>query len=252
MAKRKSLDSKEEDVSDLETKIEIVLPGDDITLGANVKTRIGQGLTQHQNSVIATKSGFLQRDASNRVWVDSHQKRYVPVVEDNVVGVIREKLGEYYKIDIGASHNAILPLLAFEGATKRNRPNLQVGAVVYGRIVVANKDMEPEFSCISPHFKKEWMTGQSVFGELTGGMLSECPLSLARKLLQDDCLVLRCLAQHLPFELAVGVNGRFWVNSGSVLHTIIINNAILNSQTMPDAMIELMVQKLVERAASIS
>ena len=52
--------------------------------------------------------------------------QYTPVLEDNVVGVVREKQGEQFKIDIGASHIANLPFLAFEGATKRNRPNLEV------------------------------------------------------------------------------------------------------------------------------
>ncbi len=54
------------------------------------------------------------------------RRQYTPVLEDNVVGVVREKQGEQFKIDIGASHIANLPFLAFEGATKRNRPNLEV------------------------------------------------------------------------------------------------------------------------------
>lgn len=37
------------------------------------------------------------------------------------------KYGEYYRVDIGSAHPAILPYLAFEGATRRNRPNLEVG-----------------------------------------------------------------------------------------------------------------------------
>jgi len=33
---------------------------------------------------------------------------------------------ENYGVDIGAPFRALLPVLAFEGATKRNRPQLQV------------------------------------------------------------------------------------------------------------------------------
>jgi exosome complex component RRP40 len=42
-----------------------------------------------------------------------------------------------------------LHALAFEGATRRNHPKVQVGDLVYGRLVVANPDMEPEMSCVT-------------------------------------------------------------------------------------------------------
>jgi exosome complex component RRP40 len=90
--------------------------------------------------------------------------QYIPAVEDNVVGVVRDKQGEQYRVDIGASHTALLPFLAFEGATKRNRPNLQVGTLVYARVVMANKDMEPEISCISPQYKKVSICGCLSYG----------------------------------------------------------------------------------------
>ena len=43
-----------------------------------------------------------------------------------MIGIIVEKHGENYVVDIGAPFSASLPVLAFEGATRRNRPNLQV------------------------------------------------------------------------------------------------------------------------------
>ena len=36
------------------------------------------------------------------------------------------KTGRQYRVDIGISMTAVLPELAFQGATKRNKPNLQV------------------------------------------------------------------------------------------------------------------------------
>lgn len=47
-------------------------------------------------------------------------------MEEAVIGIIVEKHGENYVVDIGAPFSASLPVLAFEGATRRNRPNLQV------------------------------------------------------------------------------------------------------------------------------
>ena len=36
------------------------------------------------------------------------------------------RVGENWRVDIGAAHNASLDGYAFEGATKRNKPNLKV------------------------------------------------------------------------------------------------------------------------------
>lgn len=47
-------------------------------------------------------------------------------VEDMVVGVIKERHSENYKVDIGCASLATLSLFSFEGATKKNRPNLPV------------------------------------------------------------------------------------------------------------------------------
>ena len=74
-----------------------------------------------------------------------------------VIGTVVEKHGEAYKVDIGTAQPAMLPAIAFEGATKRNRPNIPVGALVYCRVAIANKFMETELTCISVHFKKDWV-----------------------------------------------------------------------------------------------
>lgn len=43
-----------------------------------------------------------------------------------MIGIITQKLGEGFRVDIGSAHHASLDGLAFEGATKRNKPNLKV------------------------------------------------------------------------------------------------------------------------------
>lgn len=55
------------------------------------------------------------------------------------------------------------------------RRRLQVGTVVYARVVVANKDMEPELVCTAATGKAEG------FGILAGGYMVKCSLSLARQ-----------------------------------------------------------------------
>jgi len=241
----------------------IVYPGQEVKLDAAITTRIGSGLVQVQvsavsvegkkesvNVVLGSRSGVLKSDRTGSggtsTWIQNAQKMYVPAIDDLVIGTVIEKHQENYRIDFGSTQPGQLPATAFEGATRRNKPNINVGALVYCRVILCDKDMEPELTCTSEHFKKDWVTGESLFGELKGGYQFECSLGLARKLVTDDCFVLNCLGKLLPFELAVGANGRVWVNSAHTMHTVLISNAILNSEHMSDPMIQNLVTRLVQ------
>lgn len=52
--------------------------------------------------------------------------QYVPARNEYVIGIVVIKSAEIFKVDIGASEYASLSCLAFENATKRNRPNIDV------------------------------------------------------------------------------------------------------------------------------
>lgn len=52
--------------------------------------------------------------------------QYVPARGDDVIGVVTNKVGESYKVYIGSSEEASLSSIAFPGATKKNKPNIQV------------------------------------------------------------------------------------------------------------------------------
>lgn len=46
-----------------------------------------------------------------------------------MLGIVTGKAGDVYKVDVGGSVPATLSYLAFEGATKRNRPNIDVSVI---------------------------------------------------------------------------------------------------------------------------
>lgn len=52
--------------------------------------------------------------------------QYVPAKGETIIGIVTVKSGDVFKVDFGGSEQASLSYLAFEGATKRNRPNVQV------------------------------------------------------------------------------------------------------------------------------
>lgn len=232
----------------------VVFPGDNISstvrefLGEGRVVRLGAGLTQHEEQgIVVNKPGKLNFLAPGRFWVTTNGRRYTPKVGDLVIGTVTEVLNGLrgYRVNIRSSSTAVLPQLAFDGASKRNHPNLSVGALVYCRVSEANKHIETELTCCAESgVKKDWMTGEAQFGKLASGTTIECSHSLSRNLLTDESVVLMSLAQHVKFEVAIGFNGWVWVDSESPMSTIVITNAILNSEFISPDKIPKMVEAL--------
>lgn len=217
---------------------DVVLPGDVVSeissLSSKIKIILGPGLKRDSDKVFTCKAGVLQKREPNTFWVDNHQKRYVPARGENVVGVVVQKSGDIFKVDIGASEPASLSYLAFENATKKNRPDVQIGDAIFAKLMVANKDMEPEVVCIDSHGKK------GKLGVLSNGFVFTCSLNLVRKILNKKCPLLTLLAREIPFEVAVGMNGKVWINARNTRETIAIGNAILATEFVTDEEIKKM------------
>nr|XP_046262754.1 exosome complex component RRP40 [Scatophagus argus] len=217
---------------------EVLLPGDKfsseiddtISLTEHVKPEkviCGPGLRRSGDRLVVCKSGVLRHKQPNVFWIDSQQKRYVPAKGETIIGIVTVKSGDVFKVDFGGSEQASLSYLAFEGATKRNRPNVQVGDLVFAQFIIANKDMEPELVCMDSSGRAN---GMGVFGG--GGLLFTVSLGLVRRLLSPRSEVLSDLQDLFPCELVVGMNGRLWVKSSSVQQTLIIANLLQSCDTM--------------------
>jgi exosome complex RNA-binding protein Rrp4 len=90
------------------------------------------------------------------------------------------------------------------------------------------------------------MTNEGCYGELKGGTVCRIPTGLARELLHPNNLVLAELAKGVAtFEIAVGVNGYLWIHSRLPEYTILIQNAIQNSEVMTENQVRAMVKSLV-------
>jgi exosome complex component RRP40 len=144
----------------------VVMPGDDVTANVTVTTKsisIGSGLEHRNGKVYSTSVGILSFRQPCNYSVESNRKRYYPKVGDQVVGIIEDKGGDFYVVNIFSGANCILNRLSFEGATKRNKPELKKGDLIYARVSVAGKDIDTELSCLATSgAKKEWSTGETV------------------------------------------------------------------------------------------
>lgn len=207
---------------------DVVVPGD-VIQGLNEtdieKLILGPGLRRHVDQILATTCGVLRKKASNVYWVDSYRKRYVPVKGETVIGVVVNKSGDIFKVDIGSSEQASLSYLAFEGVTKKNRPDIKIGDVVFAKLLEASRDMEPELVCVDS-FGKRGKLG--VLQE--DGFIFTCSLNMIRKILNPQCTLLKLLGNKIPCDVALGMNGKIWLKTKSVKETIGIGNAMLAAE----------------------
>ncbi|XP_047155142.1 putative exosome complex component rrp40 [Vigna umbellata] len=224
---------------------QLVCPGDvvlDLSSMTNQTIKLGGGLRQECDAISVMKAGKLRFSKPNKYWVENSQKRYVPHAEDSVLGIVADSRSDNFLVDIKGPAIAFLPVLAFEGGTRRNIPKFEIGTLLYVRVVKANPGMNPELSCTDA-------TGKAAeFGALKDGYMFECTTGLSRRLLSSPtCPVLDALGKKISFEIAVGLNGRVWVKAASPQTTIIVANAIMNSETLSDAQQRIMVEKLLQR-----
>jgi len=238
----------------------VTLPGDDITsnvssTGLSNCIKLGRGITLNSVSQAhASTVGVLSYRSPACFWIESSSKRYYPRVGDQVVGVIDDKGGEFYTVNIFSRSGTILNRLAFDGATKRNKPELKHGDVLYCRVLSCSTDTDTELSCTAiSGSKKEWTTGETIYGPLSDGLIVNVSITHARSLLHPENVLLNALSRHFIFEVAIGVNGCIWfraVGANRCVDMVVIRNSILNAQQLnDDAQIIAMVDQLAERSS---
>ncbi|KNC82742.1 hypothetical protein SARC_04983 [Sphaeroforma arctica JP610] len=218
---------------------QVVIPGDVVASVETKQLTVGPGLRQCGELIVAEKAGIL-RGSKTMYYIDSSQRRYLPVKDDRVIGAVLNNGRDAFQVDIRSAQLASLPYLSFEGVTKKNRPDFKTGDLVYTRVLVANKDMEPELSCVNGQEKADGM------GILTGGFSFQTSLGLCHRLLRPKCTLVTALGEHFPYEMTVGLNGIVWVKAETLEQTIIAANATINSEFLNEAEIKAMVKKLCQ------
>ncbi|KAI9670728.1 MAG: exosome non-catalytic core subunit rrp40 [Caeruleum heppii] len=220
--------------------LDIVLPGDPIshdrlppTANSSAPLKLGPGLRHLPPDTIApTRAGELCVDRKKKaLWVEHNGGRYIPNLGDTVLATVHHSSQDFYHCAITPFTSlATLPQLAFAGATRKTRPILSPGSLVNARVSLANKHMEPELECFNPSTGKA-----NGLGELKGGMLVDISLGMARRLLMPDTVgqaglvVLEELADKIPFEIAVGRNGKMWVDARDIRRTLAVRKAIIET-----------------------
>ncbi|RMZ85795.1 hypothetical protein DV737_g494, partial [Chaetothyriales sp. CBS 132003] len=198
----------------------VLLPGDavDAALLPNrhQKRKIGRGLhpAPDSDNYVATIAGPLDVDYRKKTaLISTPTARYAPRVGDLVIAQVRSSGADMFQLYINShSQQAFLPHLAFEGATKKTRPQLKANDLVYAKVIFARRGMEVELSCVNPSTGRAEPDG---LGPLNGGMVFDVSLGLAERMLKkQNVSFLEELGAKIQggFEIAVGSNGKVWVD----------------------------------------
>lgn len=179
-----------------------------------------------------TKSCWFERVVRALLW----PAQYIAQIHDVVIATVHHSSTDVYHCAI-TPHTAFaqLPHLAFEGASKKTRPQLAPGSLIYARVISASKFIDPELVCVNPSTGK----GEGM-GELKGGMVFSISLGMARRLLAKKkegmdvgggLMVLEEIAKKLAFEVAIGRNGLVWVKAEGVRETLLVGKALQEADT---------------------
>ncbi|GES62819.1 exosome complex exonuclease Rrp40 [Aspergillus terreus] len=225
----------------------ILLPGDHVpseylpSSNSSAPLRLGPGLrllSQPPSStskssdhvLAATQPGILTTDPKRNAvsLLPTPNRRYIPTANDLVIAQIHHSSPDYFHCMITPqAPQVLLGQLAFEGATKKTRPMLRQGDLVYARVLSTGlgAGAEVELTCVNPATGRAEPGG---LGPLTGGMVFDISTGMAARLMRassssaenqdgvDGLVVLDELGKKLEkvggFEIAVGRNGKVWVD----------------------------------------
>ncbi|CAI7579867.1 unnamed protein product [Penicillium glandicola] len=201
------------------------VPQDHLPTNNSNPLRLGPGLrilsqpsSKGSNHVLtATQAGLLTTDAKrNTVSLLSFpNRRYIPTVNDFVIAQIHHSSVDFFHCMVTPhTAHALLGQLSFEGASKKTRPMLKQGELVYARVqsVGVGAGAEVELTCVNPATGK----ADGGLGPLTGGMVFDVSTGL---------VVLSELGKKLEslggFEIAVGRNGKVWVDCSNAAESAV-------------------------------
>lgn len=216
---------------DIERQIgEFVLPGEPIALAtlpspldSSSTIVLGPGLHYDKDSCAFTAHGcgHVQEPSSLTYYVDGHRPSVSSLSSgDLVLGIVVRRQMESLLVDIGYNELASLSLYDFEGSTKRTKPDVDRGDVIYGRLKIEG-ECQPVITCITDEGKAD---GMGVLHE--HGYLFDLPIDVANDLVANDDL-LRELGKEIPYEIAIGANGRVWIRASSTRTMIALREVLL-------------------------
>ena len=129
----------------------------------------------------ASPTGARVYPTATRIRQDGHSE-FVIVRENN-------ESTSKHKVGIRAPATDDLSALSFAGASRRNKPALEMRSLVYAWV----EHVQPhhaELSCVDPETKNAWNIGEVLLVAVMEGLTVEATLDAAQRMLSGDGFVL--------------------------------------------------------------
>ena len=194
------------------------------------------------------KEYFNKDKEENSIIPTMYYGNYYSAKEgDIVIGIISQKTYDMYRVNIMANKEASLNSIDFEGATRKTKPNLNVGDVVFARVEKENKYSNVTLTCKSLTNSKGWSTGESTYGELKGGKLYDYNRYLCLKLLDNKDFIHRLKECVEKLNLKIGYNGRIWIKTQNIQDNPKVFKAIKEGVNLNNEEREVFLNKLFNK-----
>jgi exosome complex component RRP40 len=152
-----------------------------------------------------------------------------------VIGTIIGKTGDYYRLNIFSPKQALLPTTAFNGGTKKHRPQLNVGDIVFC-FITRETDSEFLLSCEDTGTLRDWSSGEPLFGCISTttdtivSRLLSVSFDHSKYLLKSINMLLTAASKHIKQgEVAVGINGKVFIKGASAKDVLFLSKVVEES-----------------------
>ena len=180
---------------------DLVLPGDVVYEG---RIRTGENTYRNQDQVYATRLGFVNYRPDN-VSVTALSTGYMPLVGDQVIGVVVDMdLGEW-RINIGTQDQAVMGIP--DAVDRPFRTDfvmtriLDIGDTIVAKIVDLDRRRTPVLSILGPGL-----------GKMYDGFIVKLTPSKIPRLIGKKGSMINMIIRETGCRVAIGQNGRILVS----------------------------------------
>ncbi len=179
----------------------IVVPGEEIVDDVNVLA--GHGTYRVGSRVYSKYVGVVEKRGSV-ISVIPLAGKYIPEVGDYVIGEVAQVSFSTWKVDIGASYDAILPLTEVKEFIERGEDLAKYykrGTIILARVDKVTQDMNIQLSMKDRRSRR-----------LVGGRIVDITPSKVPRLIGRNGTMINTIKQKTGCHIIVGQNGRVWIS----------------------------------------
>ena len=195
---------------------EIVIPGQDLVDGMDYLP--SQGTFREGNKIISNYLGLVS--ISERfIKVIPLSGRYMPKVDDIVIGRVMD-MGFYgWLLDISCAYKGMLSIREISAFIERNEDltkHYDYGDLVVARVIKVTKQKSIDLTTKGPGLKK-----------LISGKIIEVTPSKVPRIIGKQGSMINMIKEKTNCDILVGQNGRVWIKGDSRGKEILVTNIIL-------------------------